>query len=289
MTIQIKRGKKETMPTLKEGELALGTDEKKLYIGTGTENIPGLMIVDTEMSDSSRNAVQNKAAKKYVDSHIDDTAVHITTKERNMWNDKSDFSGSYDDLTEKPTIPPAYTHPANHPATMITQDVIHRFVTDDEKAGWNAKIGTDGDQSITGNLTLVTSADDSTGALSCGTLDASLFAIRNDNLFTGLAFFKGAEQTDGGIWMQIAPDGKFNIRCVDSNLQTSTIIDAIHFNDLKLKNIATPVENNDAATKKYVDDHSVDPATVPKFTSGTTDLVAGTSPLANGTIHFVYE
>lgn len=289
MTIQIKRGKKENMPTLKEGELALATDEKKLYIGTGTENIPGLMTVDTEMSDSSRNAVQNKAAKKYVDSHIDDTAVHITTEERNMWNDKSDFSGSYDDLTEKPTIPPAYTHPVNHPATMITQDVIHRFVTDDEKAGWNAKIGTDGDQSITGNLTLVTSPDDSTGILSCGSLSSSLLAIRNDNLFTGLAFFKSYDQNEGGIWMQISHDGKFNIGCVDDNLQPSTIIDAIHFNNLKLKNIATPVENNDAATKKYVDDHSVDPATVPKFTSGTTDLVAGTSPLANGTIHFVYE
>ncbi|WP_428232477.1 tail fiber domain-containing protein [Flavobacterium sp.] len=32
-----------------------------------------------------------------------------------------------------------YTHPTNHPATIITQDSTNRFVTDAEKASWNAK------------------------------------------------------------------------------------------------------------------------------------------------------
>lgn len=32
-----------------------------------------------------------------------------------------------------------YTHPSSHAATMITQDETHRFVTDAEKATWNAK------------------------------------------------------------------------------------------------------------------------------------------------------
>ncbi|SHK93048.1 hypothetical protein [Desulforamulus aeronauticus] len=32
-----------------------------------------------------------------------------------------------------------YTHPANHPASIITQDANNRFVTDTEKAGWNTK------------------------------------------------------------------------------------------------------------------------------------------------------
>lgn len=32
-----------------------------------------------------------------------------------------------------------YTHPATHPATMITQDTTHRFITDTERATWNAK------------------------------------------------------------------------------------------------------------------------------------------------------
>ncbi|MEG6521184.1 hypothetical protein [Desulfotomaculum sp. 1211_IL3151] len=32
-----------------------------------------------------------------------------------------------------------YTHPANHPASIIIQDASNRFVTDTEKANWNAK------------------------------------------------------------------------------------------------------------------------------------------------------
>ena len=32
-----------------------------------------------------------------------------------------------------------YTHPDSHPASMITQDATHRFVTDAEKVSWNAK------------------------------------------------------------------------------------------------------------------------------------------------------
>ena len=35
-----------------------------------------------------------------------------------------------------------YIHPANHPATIITEDTTHRFVTDSEKTIWNAKATT---------------------------------------------------------------------------------------------------------------------------------------------------
>jgi hypothetical protein len=35
-----------------------------------------------------------------------------------------------------------YTHPANHPPSIITQDASNRFVTDTEKAAWNGKAGT---------------------------------------------------------------------------------------------------------------------------------------------------
>lgn len=35
-----------------------------------------------------------------------------------------------------------YTHPANHPPTIITQDSNNRFVTDAEKSTWNGKAGT---------------------------------------------------------------------------------------------------------------------------------------------------
>lgn len=45
-----------------------------------------------------------------------------------------------------------YTHPANHPASVITQDSSNRFVTDAEKGTWDAK-GV-GDVTLTGAQTL---------------------------------------------------------------------------------------------------------------------------------------
>ena len=31
-------------------------------------------------------------------------------------------------------------YPSNHPASMITQDTTHRFVTDSEKVSWNSRV-----------------------------------------------------------------------------------------------------------------------------------------------------
>lgn len=35
-----------------------------------------------------------------------------------------------------------YTHPSTHPASIITEDTTHRFVTDTEKNTWNNKVDT---------------------------------------------------------------------------------------------------------------------------------------------------
>ena len=37
-----------------------------------------------------------------VEEHIDNTDIHVTPKEKEAWNNKSNFSGSYNDLTDKP-------------------------------------------------------------------------------------------------------------------------------------------------------------------------------------------
>ena len=50
-----------------------------------------------------------------------------------------------------------YTHPTNHPATMITEDTTHRFITDDERKAWNAKPGS---STATGSSAGLMSADD---------------------------------------------------------------------------------------------------------------------------------
>ena len=80
-----------------------------------------------------------KADETALTSHTNNVTIHITAAERTAWNNKSNFSGNYNDLTNKPTIPSAYVHPSSHAATMITEDATHRFVTDTEKSTWNAK------------------------------------------------------------------------------------------------------------------------------------------------------
>ena len=39
-----------------------------------------------------------------VEEHIDNTNIHVTAEEKEAWNNKSNFSGKYGDLTDKPTL-----------------------------------------------------------------------------------------------------------------------------------------------------------------------------------------
>ena len=50
-------------------------------------------------------AIGNKANSSDLTSHVNNTEIHITDTERNNWNAKSNFSGNYNDLTNKPSIP----------------------------------------------------------------------------------------------------------------------------------------------------------------------------------------
>jgi hypothetical protein len=56
----------------------------------------------------------------------------------------SSFSGSYNDLTDKPTIPNALAD--------LTDDETHRTVTDTEKSTWNGKSDFDGDYNSLKNI-----------------------------------------------------------------------------------------------------------------------------------------
>jgi len=67
--------------------------------------------IDDALSDTSTNPDQNKVVKAetqnirdIVSGHTDNTDIHITTTERTKWNNKSEFSGDYNDLTNAPNI-----------------------------------------------------------------------------------------------------------------------------------------------------------------------------------------
>lgn len=50
-------------------------------------------------------SISGKTNQSDFTKHTANTTVHVTSEEKNTWNAKSDFSGDYNDLTNKPTIP----------------------------------------------------------------------------------------------------------------------------------------------------------------------------------------
>lgn len=102
--------------------------------------------------DSLNSAIANKANTTDLNMHASDTEIHITEAERESWNAKSNFSGNYNDLTNKPTIPSVnglatetyvdtQIDAIDIPSALsdLTTDSTHRVVTDVEKAAWDAK------------------------------------------------------------------------------------------------------------------------------------------------------
>ena len=85
----------------------------------------------------------------------DETHRFVTDEEKIKWNNGSSIEVatstsnglmSSTDKTKLDSIEEQankYIHPTSHPATMITEDATHRFVTDEEKSNWNNKAAKD--------------------------------------------------------------------------------------------------------------------------------------------------
>ena len=84
----------------------------------------------------------------------DETHRFVTDTEKTTWNSKAGtdkVTGAVDGLMAKEdkvkldaieAEANKYVHPANHPATMITEDIDHKFVTETQIASWDAKADT---------------------------------------------------------------------------------------------------------------------------------------------------
>ena len=105
-TIQIKRGPKNTMPTLAQGELGMTTDSgaEGLFIGTGTKNIEMArksdLNISGQISTHNSNSSAHSDIRKSVTTHTGNTSIHVTAEEKNAWNAKLD---SYTETD--PTVP----------------------------------------------------------------------------------------------------------------------------------------------------------------------------------------
>ena len=95
--IKLKRGKKANLPILNEGEPALTTDEKELYIGTADGNVKLTSRSEVQSLNAKAHTHSNKSILDTITSilidgwnsavtHISDSIKHITSAERTLWN-----------------------------------------------------------------------------------------------------------------------------------------------------------------------------------------------------------
>lgn len=89
-----------------------------------------------EMNSAIEEATSGKAdtsavtaVNETLTAHTADTTIHVTSADKTAWNAKSDFSGSYNDLTDKPTIPtvPTSNSAFTNDAGYITEDALNGY------------------------------------------------------------------------------------------------------------------------------------------------------------------
>lgn len=88
---------------------------------------------DTSAVTASITAISEKidTVSGDVSTHTANTDIHVTASDKQNWNNKSDFSGSYNDLTDKPTIPVVPTNVSDfvNDAGYVTQNDIDAAVS----------------------------------------------------------------------------------------------------------------------------------------------------------------
>lgn len=99
-------------------------------------------------------AANFKEQKAILSAHTANTNVHVTAQDKTNWNNKSNFSGSYNDLTNKPTIPTSASQLTNDAGYITSNDITGKtdvtaftshtadttvHVTAAEKSTWNNK------------------------------------------------------------------------------------------------------------------------------------------------------
>lgn len=110
-------GSLATKDTVAESDLATALKEKVNAAAEGNHAHGNKELLDTYAQTEAN--LSDAVSKKH--THSNKSVLDgITSAKVATWDAKSDFSGDYNDLANKPSIPAAYTHPANHPASMIT-------------------------------------------------------------------------------------------------------------------------------------------------------------------------
>lgn len=109
---------------------------KKIILTLKNGNTIDIPVSDLISGLQSEITPSNKLSSDLVDD-TNKINKFVTNQEKETWNNKSDFSGDYNDLSNKPTIPDELKD--------LSDDTTHRTVTDTEKNTWNNKSDFSGD------------------------------------------------------------------------------------------------------------------------------------------------
>lgn len=126
-------------------------------------------ITSGEVQTMIDESISGKTDESAFTAHTADTTIHVSSSEKNTWNNKSDFSGSYNDLTDKPTIPTSVSQLTNDSGYITNGDAQSQI-----------------DSSISGKADTSAVTQDIAAAVS-GKLDTSTFEVYSGNVETALS------------------------------------------------------------------------------------------------------
>ena len=94
---------KEQLDTNLQNELNSKVNAE--YVEQNGSKITKILVNGVEQTINEKSVNLDVPTNSEFNTHINNSNIHITSEERTKWNAKSDFSGDYNDLTNKPTIP----------------------------------------------------------------------------------------------------------------------------------------------------------------------------------------
>lgn len=93
----------------------------------------------------------------------------------------------------------AYTHPANHPPSIITQDASNRFVTDAEKSSWNNKASVDNANQWSQMQTFGAAIVEKYTAIAASAINCALASVFSKTITATTTFTISGVATSGSV------------------------------------------------------------------------------------------
>ncbi len=155
-------------------------------------------------------------------------AKEITSSDITNWNSKSTFSGNYNDLTNKPTIPDELKD--------LTDDSTHRLVSDTEKTTWNNKSNFSGSYD---DLTNKPTIPDVSNFITKDVDNLTNYSLtttlqNNKSIARGIEYIIGTQASSTSSWTGVSTD----TGCSNGTLYTGKVI-IYHLNQTSTSTAST--------------------------------------------------